>query len=84
MSHIVSMMQHPVNVDHSTRTIRPVFSEGDDFFGLSRATAGGAAIVRRACLGFDGYQWVRSCGAIAAGVWYAPAVEEQTDFECSL
>ncbi len=72
MTTIISSLPFAVNADSQSKTLRPVSSEGDAFFGLQSGTNGTAATCRRALVQVDGYQWIQSTGRNAIGMTFVP------------
>ena len=62
-----------LTLDPETRTVRPVYLDGDQIYGLSPGTNGTAPAHRRALASVpEGYTWVRSSGARATGLQSVP------------
>lgn len=66
-----------LTVDHTTRTVRPVFETADGFYGLAPGTNGTAATSRRNLQGLAGYTWHRADGSAATGLLYVPTARSE-------
>lgn len=55
-------------IDHQTRTVRPLDAEGDEHFGLAIGTNGTGPAMRRKSAP-EGFTWLRHDGRPATGIY---------------
>lgn len=67
---------HNVTIDETTKTIRPVTREGDEYFGLRVGTNGTGATMRRVLVTPAGYDWRCADGRHAVGITLRPDAAE--------